>query len=71
MLNTQILEILEMENNPISKNQDLTRLVNFRLRKSDLDALDKWCQKHHWSRTKGLEVIIKLLPNYDDNNSTE
>ncbi len=52
----------EMETKPISKNQDMTRLVNFRLRKSDLDVLDAWCKQHHVSRTKGVETLIRALP---------
>lgn len=48
--------------NQISKNQDITRLVNFRLRKSDLDVLDNWCDSHHISRTKGVETLIRNLP---------
>ena len=52
----------EMETKPISKNQDICRLVNFRLRKTDLDALDEWCRQHHVSRTKGVETLIRALP---------
>ncbi len=54
--------------NQISKNQDLTRLVNFRLRKSDLDVLDNWCDSHHISRTKGLETLIHNLPSNETTN---
>ena len=61
MLNLKI-QMPEMETNQISKNRDMTRLVNFRLRKSDLDALDDWCRLSHVSRTKGLETLIRALP---------
>jgi hypothetical protein len=42
-----------------SKNQDVTRLVNFRLRERDLKALDKWAEKNHWSRTFAFEKLIR------------
>ena len=46
---------------PISKNKDNTRLVNFRLRVSDIEQLDYFCKVEHLSRTKGLERLIHTL----------
>jgi hypothetical protein len=43
----------------ISKNKDVTRLVNFRLRERDLKALDKWAERNNWSRTFALEKMIR------------
>tara|TARA_R100001230_G_C5666653_1_gene171309 strand:- start:1098 stop:1289 length:192 start_codon:yes stop_codon:yes gene_type:complete len=62
MFNNNKIQMPEMETKPISKNQDITRLVNFRLRKSDLDTFDEWCKQHHVSRTKGVETLIRALP---------
>ncbi len=62
MFNYNKIQLPDMETKPISKNQDMTRLVNFRLRKSDLDVLDAWCNQHHVSRTKGVETLIRALP---------
>jgi hypothetical protein len=45
----------------LSKNLDNTRLINFRLRVSDLEQLDYNCQKDNISRTKGLEALIHTL----------
>jgi len=44
---------------PVSKNKDVTRLVNFRLRERDLKALDGWAKRNNWSRTFALERMIK------------
>ena len=43
----------------ISKNRDITRLVNFRLRETDLVALDKWAKRNNWSRTFAIEKLIR------------
>ena len=42
-----------------SKNQDVTRLVNFRLRERDLATLDKWAKRNNWSRTFAFEKLIR------------
>jgi len=62
MFNNNKIQMPEMETKPISKNQVICRLVNFRLRKTDLDTLDEWCKQHHVSRTKGVETLIRALP---------
>ncbi len=61
MLNLKV-QLPEMDDKPISKNRDLTQLVNFRLRKTDVDTLDAWCKQHHVSRTMGVETLIRALP---------
>tara|TARA_R100000084_G_C4500368_1_gene77916 strand:- start:29 stop:220 length:192 start_codon:yes stop_codon:yes gene_type:complete len=62
MFNNNKIQLPQMETKQISKNQDITRLVNVRLRKTDLDTLDEWCKQHHVSRTKGIETLIRALP---------
>jgi hypothetical protein len=62
MFNYNKIQLPDMETKPISKNQDITRQVNLVLRKTDLDALDEWCKQHHVSRTKGVETLIRALP---------
>ena len=44
--------------NKISKNKDVTRLVNFRLRVSDLEILDGFAKAQNLSRTAALELLI-------------
>jgi hypothetical protein len=46
----------------ISKNQDQTRLINFRLRLTDLAQLDQYCIENGMTRTAGLESLIHPLP---------
>ena len=43
----------------ISKNKDVTTSVNFRLRNTDLDKLDKFANKNKWSRTFAVEHLIR------------
>jgi len=62
MFNNNKIQLPEMETKQISKNQDITRLVNFRLRKTDLDTFDEWCRQRHINRTKALETLIRALP---------
>ena len=45
----------------LSKNQDETRLVNFRLRVSDLERLDVFARTRHISRTRAVENLIETL----------
>lgn len=44
--------------NKLSKNKDVTRLVNFRLRVSDLNILDNFAKWRNLSRTAALELLI-------------
>lgn len=50
---------IETVSKSISKNQDVTRLVNVRLRLRDLKVLDKWAERNHWSRTRAIEKLIE------------
>jgi len=43
----------------VSKNKDITRLVNFRLRERDLKTLDRWAKRNNWSRTFAIEKLIR------------
>ena len=43
----------------VSKNRDVTRLVNFRLRVTDLEKLDKFKDRNNWSRTYAVEHLIR------------
>ena len=42
----------------ISKNRDVTRLINFRLRETDLEQLDRHAKANQLSRTAALERLI-------------
>lgn len=50
--------IKTMKQKRISKNRDETRLINFRIRLSDLRRLDDHCSALGVTRTAGLEQFI-------------
>ena len=43
----------------ISKNKDNCTLVNFRLRQTDLDALDRFAAARKGTRTAAVEYLIR------------
>lgn len=43
----------------ISKNKDNTTSVNFRLRQTDLDALDRFSDARRTTRTAAVEYLIR------------
>ena len=42
----------------LSKNKDVTRLVNFRLRVTDCEKLDRFARANNLSRTAAFEQLI-------------
>ena len=42
----------------LPKNQDMTRLINFRLRVSDCEKLDMFASTNNMSRTAAIEKLI-------------
>ena len=58
--NEEVQKLFNKNNNAdgLSKNQSVTRLVNFRFRLSDLQALDDYASECNVSRTKAIEDLI-------------
>jgi hypothetical protein len=42
----------------LPKNRDMTRLINFRLRVTDCEKLDKFANTNNMSRTAAIEKLI-------------
>ena len=46
-------------NEVISKNQDVTRMITFRLRLTDLKKLDRFAERKGLTRTRVFEDMIR------------